>query len=899
MDMFFLLGAALCIFVVISLILPWVQQGRMNYMKRQLADLTLQLAAMRRLISAPTEQAESTLPKQAVQEPVPRPQPFVSTPKKDAWAEPVAPKNIWDKPTLGESTASRPRPAALAKKPESPKKSLSFERDFGARLPIWIGGVALALAGVFLVQYSIQEGWISPLVRTIMAGMFGCGLIAAGRHLEDKRDTDRVVQALWGAGITVLYATIFAASGLYELIPNWLGFIALGGITVLAVSQAVRLGPPIALLGLLGGMLSPMLVGATHLPPMLLYTYLFALVAGVEWMSRRMGWWWLELTATIFGFLWVLSVFSMPSAGLDGFWASLFLLGIFAMLLAPRAQPAGGDAARNGELWYWVKIVKILGSLSLLMAITLQSQLSMAQWGVMIIASAGGLALAWRQPETYRHIPWLLAGMMITLLTVSSGFGMVWLCYAALVAMLFGALPLWIGRRDERPELALVGAISTIVIFLLAYIRCATHWLDLLHWGESPSNIFTHSQFWGAAAIGLAGVAVELSRRDLPAYNLNRRHLLAIHSGLATGMVAAAAGILLERQTLGVALAGEVLGLAWIAGRLQLPHLRMYILWVAGLFGLVLLPQIALMIQLAVYTTTEIALPLQDALPMLRLPLVQLGIPAACFGAAAWMLMREKDDWLVRAFELVAIILTMLCGYYLLRHALDPEATVIFRKANFITRGVMTNLCFLYGLALIGLGLRYDRGMLRGSGNAFLIIGVARILFFDLIAYNPLWSAVNVGNLPLFNALWLPYGLPILWLAGAMYLQPEISRAGWGKAARVVMFALGWVLLSMEIGHAFHGTTMQGTVTQMEDYAYSSVWLIYGAGLLLIGMQLERKALRVAGLVMLSLTVGKVFLYDASNLTGLWRVFSFLALGLSLLGLGYLYGKLNRRDSGR
>ncbi len=41
-----------------------------------------------------------------------------------------------------------------------------------------------------------------------------------------------------------------------------------------------------------------------------------------------------------------------------------------------------------------------------------------------------------------------------------------------------------------------------------------------------------------------------------------------------------------------------------------------------------------------------------------------------------------------------------------------------------------------------------------------------------------------------------------------------------------------------------------------------------------------------------ALTVSKVFLIDASDLTGLYRVASFLGLGLSLIGIGYLYQRL-------
>ena len=51
--------------------------------------------------------------------------------------------------------------------------------------------------------------------------------------------------------------------------------------------------------------------------------------------------------------------------------------------------------------------------------------------------------------------------------------------------------------------------------------------------------------------------------------------------------------------------------------------------------------------------------------------------------------------------------------------------------------------------------------------------------------------------------------------------------------------------------------------------------------------QVERVRLRKAGLVVIGLAVAKVFLIDISDLDGLTRVFSLLALGLGLAGLGW------------
>ena len=58
-----------------------------------------------------------------------------------------------------------PAPAPFLAEPASPR--ISLESLIGGRLPIWIGGAALVLAGFFLVRYSIESGLIGPAARTI------------------------------------------------------------------------------------------------------------------------------------------------------------------------------------------------------------------------------------------------------------------------------------------------------------------------------------------------------------------------------------------------------------------------------------------------------------------------------------------------------------------------------------------------------------------------------------------------------------------------------------------------------------------------------------------------------------------------------------------------------------
>jgi uncharacterized membrane protein len=79
--------------------------------------------------------------------------------------------------------------------------------------------------------------------------------------------------------------------------------------------------------------------------------------------------------------------------------------------------------------------------------------------------------------------------------------------------------------------------------------------------------------------------------------------------------------------------------------------------------------------------------------------------------------------------------------------------------------------------------------------------------------------------------------------------------------------------------------------TVAEDYAYSAVWLAFGIAVFLVGLVLSRQPIRYAGLGVVSLVVLKVFLWDMAGLEGLYRIASFMGLGLCLVGIGWLYGK--------
>ncbi|MEO1250612.1 MAG: DUF2339 domain-containing protein, partial [Pseudomonadota bacterium] len=96
--------------------------------------------------------------------------------------------------------------------------------------------------------------------------------------------------------------------------------------------------------------------------------------------------------------------------------------------------------------------------------------------------------------------------------------------------------------------------------------------------------------------------------------------------------------------------------------------------------------------------------------------------------------------------------------------------------------------------------------------------------------------------------------------------------------------------VTLEVMHWFQGEQLLARFqSDGENYAVSIAWLGFALALLAAGILSGARALRYASLAVLLLTILKVFLGDMSGLVGLYRVASFLGLGLCLVGVGYVY----------
>jgi uncharacterized membrane protein len=181
----------------------------------------------------------------------------------------------------------------------------------------------------------------------------------------------------------------------------------------------------------------------------------------------------------------------------------------------------------------------------------------------------------------------------------------------------------------------------------------------------------------------------------------------------------------------------------------------------------------------------------------------------------------------------------------------------------------------------------YDRlphpGLKVFGAVLFAAVG-ARLLL------NPEVARYQDGGLPILNWLLYTYGVPALCcLFGAAFLRRAEARLGRDEgrlpdAVSLLGLLLVFALCNVEVDHAF-----RDQAGSARDLARSAAWALYAVGLLVVGVWRQIKSLRWLSLGFLLLTVAKVFLYDLSNVTGVYRIFSFLGLGVSLILVSLFY----------
>lgn len=250
------------------------------------------------------------------------------------------PANIYNE-LLTEENTPQPVQQPVQREPAAPELSFfekhpDLEKFIGENLINKIGIAILVLAIGYFVKFAIDSNWIGPVGRVGIGVLCGGILIGIAHWMRNSYKAFSSV--LVGGGIAVLYFTITLAFHQFQLFNQTTSFIILIGITCFAVALSLLYDrQEVAVIALVGGLTSPLMVSTGHANYHGLFIYLVILNAGLLVIAYRKSWRFLNVSTFILTILmFSASLFSMPVAsyGIGFLYASILYLLFFGINVA-------------------------------------------------------------------------------------------------------------------------------------------------------------------------------------------------------------------------------------------------------------------------------------------------------------------------------------------------------------------------------------------------------------------------------------------------------------------------------------------------------------------------------------------------------------------------------------
>ncbi|MEP3224827.1 MAG: DUF2339 domain-containing protein [Parasphingorhabdus sp.] len=820
------------------------------------------------------------------------PDPAAASPVKQAAKSAAKPKRIAEPAAEPSRRVYEPKTkpkesVAKTEQPRAPKPSIAkrFEDLIGGKLPIWIGGIALIFAGFFLVRFSIEAGLFGPVARCITAAFFGLlliGLSEFGFKIPKfgKIFTDdlRIGHSIAGAGIAVLYATLYMASELYGLLGLYPALAGLVGVTLLAFLLSQRHGPPTAIMGLLGGFAAPYVagLGPESVAPLLIYLGIFT--AGLFGLAIHRGWAWLALLATGGSVLWTTALLfldigeDIPFVG-----AFIVLLAIGGVLTLSRTGTSFGIPQSI------LQVIPLAVGLLQLITLAPLIEFSMLSWFFFGTLAVFAITLAWRNANL---TPAVAGTLLLSVGLIASAYSdhgadrLQLFATLALTLIFTAAGHIFAARSKDGWIWSLIGVLAPVSLLLVTFVFGDLDWTEN-HWAVIclATAITTAIMAWRtrvfdkilplAFASGLSAILVAISLWTWTPDIFAALVATAIAALLAIWARFTTSRAIIVQSVSAIAVA-SVLMLAKSAGLIE------------GLFE-------------SLIGETD----LFPYFPEVRRSAVELLLPALAIVAIAFFFREEMNKI---GSRIVAISGCTAVGGFIYLLAKQPLA--LGPIEDFVAYGFAERAIFTQALALSGwLLLRQSWNgkldvSLRSLGFACAGLALFRFVYFDIFLLSPTAVKQALGPAPIANLGTIHFAIAMLWLW--LFARTRALGDLLPKAVRPLEIAslLAAILVVMvTVRQAVHGSDIATPpFSSTETYLYSAGLLVLAIAWLARGIQTSNSLLRIAGLLLLTLVTFKVFLIDAAQLEGLLRILSFLGLGIALIGIGWMYGKIMRSD---
>jgi uncharacterized membrane protein len=205
---------------------------------------------------------------------------------------------------------------------------------------------------------------------------------------------------------------------------------------------------------------------------------------------------------------------------------------------------------------------------------------------------------------------------------------------------------------------------------------------------------------------------------------------------------------------------------------------------------------------------------------------------------------------------------------------------------------------FLEFATLLWLAAKWAIPSLRGIAVYVLSLGVLALLL-PVHFFNP-----PVASTVLLNTRFATYLMAIAACLAATRIATGVARRVTVEGRKPWRMLAGLsglnatVLLMIAICLEIHSYWVPSGSLSMarggsidEQFSYSAWFMLFGAALLAAGFWRKSAFLRWEALVLLALSIAKVFLFDTRQLSQGYRIFSFLGLGALLLAVSFAYQK--------
>ncbi|MBC7818341.1 MAG: DUF2339 domain-containing protein, partial [Planctomycetaceae bacterium] len=210
-----------------------------------------------------------------------RPEPATTPTKTAVEAESLSSELVADESLvtleldLGQATAP------TTSRDETSHEPFGWETFIGQKAFGWVAVLLFVFSAAFFLRYAYQNNWIGPVGRVAIGELVGAGLLGLGWRYHRKSWT-RFSNMLTSTGIVVLYLATYSAFGFYRLLPQQHAGVFLAVLVIESMVAAVCYrSSVVALVAVLGGLLTPVLLQTDHDAYWSLFTYLAVLNVGV------------------------------------------------------------------------------------------------------------------------------------------------------------------------------------------------------------------------------------------------------------------------------------------------------------------------------------------------------------------------------------------------------------------------------------------------------------------------------------------------------------------------------------------------------------------------------------------------------------------------------------------